>query len=196
MILLIVAMVMCVDVVSSPDPADGIGDGRSMRVVQKELRSCACSMIARALVVASPCRVRPRTQPGQGDHVRAAVDRGRSGDHAAMGAHHRPAREGSAASRSSTATATDYRGTIEALKFKKAEIGRLGPSPTSRPRQRLRQRRADRPDPAGQRLAGLPLVPHRAHRLGRLQPRGQAGRLRLQRPELDLGLPGPLLRSS
>ena len=29
-------------------------------------------------------------------------------------------------------TATDYRGTIEALKFKNAEIGHLGPKPTSR----------------------------------------------------------------
>ena len=54
-------------------------------------------------------------------------------------------------------TATDYRGTIEALKFKKAELGHLGPEGVRRGvEQQLRQRGADRPAPARQRLARLP----------------------------------------
>ena len=92
-------------------------------------------------------------------------------------------------------TATDYRGTIEALKFKKAEIGHLGPEVLRGGLdQQLRQRRAGRPAPARQRLARLSLVSHRARRLRHLQPRGHRGQdLCVQRPQLDLRLPGAVL---
>jgi hypothetical protein len=62
----------------------------------------------------------------QGDHLCAAVHRERRRDHAALDAHPGPAREGSR-HQSAEHGGHDYRGTIEALKFKKAEIGHLGP---------------------------------------------------------------------
>ena len=132
-----------------------------------------------------------RSELAQGDHLRAAVHRERLRDHAALGAHPGPAREGPG--RQGQAgdrhrLPREHRGAQVQEggdRTPGAEVLRGGLE------QQLRQRGADRPAPARQRLARLPLLPDRALGVGPLQPRGHGRQdLRVQRSELDLRLPG------